>query len=96
MKKWQLLISHSFHKSYTKLDPTLKKQIRLFIETHQDGLINPSHLPNLKKLINSDGYYRLRFGKYRVGVFMNKEEKTFELALVQKRGDFYKHFPPKK
>lgn len=50
---------------------------------------------NIEPLVNSYGYYRIRFGKYRCGIEIKREENTVILYHIGTRGDFYKYFPPK-
>jgi mRNA interferase RelE/StbE len=48
-------------------------------------------VPNLKKMSGASGYYRLRVGDYRIGLFVDGEEVEFVRVLHRK--DVYRHFP---
>lgn len=48
-------------------------------------------LPQLKKLSGHSGYYRIRIGDYRVGLYV--EGMTVEFVRVLHRRDIYRYFP---
>ncbi len=50
-----------------------------------------SDVPNLKKMSGAGGYYRVRIGDYRIGLFVEGEEVEFVRVLHRK--DMYRHFP---
>jgi len=52
---------------------------------------NLQEIPNLKKLKGFEEFYRIRIGKYRVGIRYNNNEVTFIRILPRK--DIYKLFP---
>ena len=55
-------------------------------------------LPGLVKMVEHDDYYRLRVGKYRIGVELDAyvlfREATFIYVRVGSRAKFYNTFPP--
>jgi len=48
-------------------------------------------IANLKKLKGSETYYRIRFGKYRIGLEMTNNTVIFARCLHRK--DVYRYFP---
>jgi len=50
-----------------------------------------TEVPGIKKLKGYEGAFRIRFGDYRVGVFVSEE--LVEFARVAHRKDIYKIFP---
>ena len=52
---------------------------------------NLQEIPNVKKLKGFEEFYRVRIGKYRVGIKYDDNEVTFIRILSRK--DIYKFFP---
>ncbi|HNQ67471.1 MAG TPA: type II toxin-antitoxin system RelE/ParE family toxin [Bacteroidales bacterium] len=50
-----------------------------------------SELSNIKKLKASKGYFRIRIGNYRIGIFLDKD--CVEFVRVLSRDKIYKYFP---
>ena len=50
-----------------------------------------SKINNLKKLQGESGYYRIRFGNYRIGIKIENDLVIFIRALHRK--DIYRYFP---
>jgi len=50
-----------------------------------------SKITNLKKLKGESGYYRIRFGNYRIGIKIEDDLVIFIRALHRK--DIYRYFP---
>jgi mRNA-degrading endonuclease RelE of RelBE toxin-antitoxin system len=90
---WTFTYYPSFDKSIRKLDNTIKDQVLDFLELYKDGIDDPMNLPNIKKLSGYSYHYRLRFGKYRVGIELHADTKIIAFRYVGTRGDFYKNFP---
>lgn len=88
----EILFDESFEKSLKKLkDKKLKLNIiQLITEFENTEKINK--LPNIKKMVGYDRYYRLRIGNYRIG-FELIEPNTILFILVAHRKDIYKNFP---
>jgi len=47
---------------------------------------------NIRPMKGAPGFYRLRFGDYRIG-FQVVEENTIVLLAIDRRGVIYKRFP---
>ena len=81
----------TFEKDLRKLnDKSLLAKLKAAIETIEqaDSL---DAIPNLKKLKGDDGYFRIRIGDYRVGLFLAGETLLF--VRVVHRREFYRYFP---
>ena len=49
-------------------------------------------LPNIKSMKGYPGFYRLRFGDFRIG-FRLVDENTIRLLAIEHRSVFYRDFP---
>ena len=90
---WSFIFTRTFRKRFLSVEPAARRKIEAFIVEHQKGIEDLALLNNFSQLTNSPGFARLRFGKYRVGVFLDYEAHIMEFRFVGARGDFYKHFP---
>ncbi|MBF0508115.1 MAG: hypothetical protein HQK57_04215 [Deltaproteobacteria bacterium] len=90
---WKIIVTSAYRRSVEQLSPEAAVKINRFFEKYRDGVSNPFDWSNLKKIAVHPGYGRLRFGKYRVGIFFDEEHRQIILTYAGKRGDFYKHFP---
>lgn len=69
---------------------TLANQIEKVIDSVRNaGHIN--EIPNIKKLKGYKEYYRIRAGKYRIGVKLINDKVYF--AVFDNRDKIYKRFP---
>ena len=48
-------------------------------------------ITNLKKLKGVDGYFRIRLGNYRIGLFL--QDETIRFVQCLHRREFYRYFP---
>ncbi len=48
-------------------------------------------IKRLSKLKGHDGYYKIRIGNYRIGVYLDEESLEFKRVLHRK--DIYRYFP---
>jgi mRNA interferase RelE/StbE len=48
-------------------------------------------ISNLKKMKGSKGYFRIRIGTYRIGIYLDKD--CVEFVRVLSRDKIYKYFP---
>ncbi len=92
---WSLHATRAFLKSAKKLPIDVEKRVDEFIERHRDGIEDPRALSNLTKLSGFDRFYRLRIGRFRVGLELDENGHRVILRHVGGRGDFYKRFPPR-
>lgn len=81
----------TFEKDLRKIrDRALLGKIKSIIEAVEvveflDGIAN------IKKLKGDDGYFRIRLGDYRIGLFLQDETLLFVRILHRK--EFYRYFP---
>lgn len=85
-------------KQFSKQLKRCPKNIRSKFESLYGKLENVNSLndiPNLKKMVGFDQYYRIRLGDWRVG-FRYEEGvlKIVYLMAIGPRGDFFNKFPP--
>ena len=84
-------IKKSFLKDLKKLnDNRLAEEIKNLFDIIEKAE-NLQEIPNVKKLKGFEEFYRIRIGKYRVGIRYNNNEVTFIRILLRK--DIYKFFP---
>jgi len=84
-------IKKSFLKDLKKLnDKRLSEEIKNLFDIIEKAE-NLQEIPNVKKLKGFEEFYRIRIGKYRVGIRYNNNEVTFIRILLRK--DIYKFFP---
>lgn len=69
-----------------KLAISILKLIRIIKATSK-----PEFIPNLKKLKGHKQAYRIRIGRFRIGLFIDGDLAIF--AAIAPRKDFYKGFP---
>ena len=84
-------VKKSFLKDLKKInDKKLIEEIKNLFDIIEkaDSL---QEIPNVKKLKGFEEFYRVRIGKYRVGIKYNDNEVTFLRILPRK--DIYKFFP---
>ena len=84
-------VKKSFLKDLRKInDKKLIEEIKNLFDIIEkaDSL---QEIPNVKKLKGFEEFYRIRIGKYRVGIKYNDNEVTFLRILPRK--DIYKFFP---
>lgn len=81
----------AFEKDLTKLrDKTLFSKVKLAIES-VEAAPTMIEVANLKKLKGEDGYFRIRIGSYRIGLFLQDDTVLFVRFLHRK--EFYRYFP---
>ena len=62
-----------------------------------DSIVNPFDYQEsgmrLEKLRGEENCYKVRLGDWRVGIFLNKEEKILQVVTIFHRGTEYRSFP---
>lgn len=71
-------------------DNSLRRRVKEAIE-QVEAVQSLHEIPNLTKLSNSSGIYRIRIGDYRIGVVIEEDEVEFVRFLH--RRDIYRYFP---
>ena len=81
----------TFEKDLKKCrDKALLRKIKATIEAVETAS-TLEDIANLKKLQGVDGYFRIRLGSYRIGLFLQDETLRFVRCLH--RREFYRYFP---
>ena len=87
----RVIFGKQFSKDLLKIkDLSIKKEIiQAIVELESSQ--NIQDYSNLKKMKGHSEAYRIRIGKYRLGIYFDGE--VVELARFAKREDIYKLFP---
>jgi len=85
----------TFKKSFVKdlrksRERALGMRVRELIESIERAS-SLQEIPNLRHLKGAMGYYRIRVGDYRIGLYVKGE--TVTLIRFLHRKDIYRHFP---
>jgi mRNA interferase RelE/StbE len=80
-----------FLKELSKLPNKYAKNIEDFVFDELPNYENIELIGKVEKMRGYQGYYKVRFGNYRVGI--KKIGNEIIIATVQKRGAIYKFFP---
>ena len=84
--------SKKFDKSVYKIrDATIKKRLKAtIIKVEKAGSLNEIH--NIKPITGHPGYYRIKFGDYRIGISLENDVVWF-LYFGKRNEATYKRFP---
>jgi mRNA interferase RelE/StbE len=87
------LATNTFKKASRRLDTQTRAELSEVVNQIQKAK-SIDDLPNLKDMKGdkNKGFFRIRFGNYRLGIFITDENDVI-LREVGPRGDFYKTFP---
>lgn len=81
----------TFEKDLIKLrSKALLNKVRASIES-VEAATTLAEVANIKKLKGEDGYFRIRIGNYRIGLFL--KDDTLRFVRVLHRREFYRYFP---
>jgi len=81
----------TFEKDLKKIqDKSLLDKIKAAINTLENAT-SLDEITNLKKLKGNEGYFRVRIGDYRLGLFLDGETILF-VRIIHRR-EFYRYFP---
>ena len=81
----------TFEKDLRKIrDQTVLGKIKAIIEL-VEAAQTLDQVANVKKLKGEDGYFRIRLGDYRIGLFL--QEDTILFVRIMHRREFYRYFP---
>ena len=86
-----------YNKSFTKLfdeikDKTVVKRANNAIQKLKSAN-TLREVTNIVPMEDHPGFYRIRFGDFRIGFFNIEGEPTVELLDIDHRNDFYRKFP---
>ncbi|MBT8421475.1 MAG: hypothetical protein KJO08_11545 [Gammaproteobacteria bacterium] len=91
---WELHVSRSFERSIRQIPKTYQQRIVAWYDKYLEGVSDPTDIDKIVWLTKDNLFGRIRFGRYRLGLMVDKEKGLIVLGYVGARGDFYKHFPP--
>jgi len=80
-----------FLKQLASLPSTTRTQVEIFAFEQLPNAESIAELGVVEKMQGHRGYYKSRFGSYRVG--MKVEDDTLILQIVMDRKDIYRFFP---
>ncbi|MFH1562164.1 MAG: type II toxin-antitoxin system RelE/ParE family toxin [Nitrospirota bacterium] len=89
---WQIKHGKIFYRELSMLP----KQIRKEIEKIAFGELlknEPFRKKLLEKIKGQKEHYKIKIGEYRVGLKINKKEKTIEFRRALHRKEIYRYFP---
>ncbi len=87
----KVLYSKKFLKQLSKLPYGVKKKIELFVFNDLPSFDNLELSGKIEKMKGYSGYYKIRFGTYRIG--LEKRENSVVVKLVMHRKEIYNYFP---
>ncbi|MGR3320185.1 MAG: type II toxin-antitoxin system RelE family toxin [Candidatus Anammoxibacter sp.] len=89
---WKIDYTKRFLKELSKLPN--EAQIRAEKIVFDELLdINPFDLGYLEQITGYHGKYKIRVGKYRIGITIDKTQKLLTCQRIAHRKDIYKIFP---
>jgi len=81
----------TFEKDLRKInDKSLLAKVKSVIMAVEEAT-SLDDIANLKKLKGYEGYFRIRIGDYRLGIFLDGETILF-VRIIHRR-EFYRYFP---
>ena len=83
--------SRRFLKQLTKIPFSTSNKIEQFIFDELPTIAQIELSGKIEKMKGYDGYYKVRFGSYRIGMYY--QEDTLHIKLVMNRKDIYNYFP---
>jgi mRNA interferase RelE/StbE len=88
----QVLFNRSFLKNLVKLPIDIKTKIENFVFEELPKYNSIHQVGNIEKMQGYDGYYKVRFGLYRVGLKL-ENNNTVIIQTVMHRKEIYRYFP---
>ncbi len=82
-----------FLKQLAKIPPCFREQIEEFVFKQLPAVASISESGNIEKLTGYKGFYKVRFGVYRVGIESRDNNRALIIRTVMHRKDIYKFFP---
>jgi mRNA interferase RelE/StbE len=80
-----------FLKQLSRLPAVTRRQVEAFAFEQLPNAQSISELGVIEKMKGREGFYKCRFGSFRVG--MTLESDTLVVKVVIDRKDIYKYFP---
>ncbi len=90
---WSVITGPDFPKDLDALPARIRQRVKTFVFEGLPAAATPLGLGKLKKLKGHQGFYRVRFGEYRLGLFLDARQRRVHVLRVLHRRDIYRHFP---
>ena len=89
---WRVLHTRTFYAELAKVPAEVRTKIEevAFGEAIKE---DPFLDGRVQKLAGYEEYYKMRFGSYRVGLWIDLKEKVIEFRRVRHRKDIDRRFP---
>jgi len=89
---WKIEYTKRFLKELSKLPPDIRAKAEKLV--FQELLsANPFDLGYLEQMVGYPGKYKIRIGRYRVGITIDKTNKLLICQRILHRKDIYRVFP---
>ena len=89
---WKIEYTKRFLKELSKLPKEIQSQAEKIVFEELLST-NPFDLGYLEHMIGYPGKYKIRIGKYRIGITIDKSKKLLICQRIAHRKDIYKVFP---
>lgn len=83
----------SFLKDLKKLPKEVQIEIKNIIANQLKTCNSITDIKHLKPMSGYKGFYRIRAGNYRIGLYHDKQLASIILIAIANRRDIYKQFP---
>jgi len=90
---WTIVAGPRFDGDLADLPPKVRSRVEEFVLLSLPAIENPFALRNLAKLKGYQGFYKVQFGTYRLGLQLDGQRKIIHLLRVMHGRDIYRHFP---
>ena len=87
----KVLYQKRFLKELAALPAGPRKLVERFAFEEVPEAQSPAAVPGIQRLVGYPGFFKARFGDYRVGIRLSGDELTFERVLH--RREIYRKFP---
>lgn len=87
----EIVVHKKFLKDLIALPSNPRKQIEKFVFEELEIISDIREINSLEKLAGQKGFYKIRFGDYRVGLEITKDQ--FIVHRVMNRKEIYRFFP---
>jgi mRNA interferase RelE/StbE len=91
--KWTILTRKSFLKDLNSLPAGIRGRVESLVFDVLPAARDPFQVGKLEKLKGYEGFYKVRFGSYRLGLQVDSIHREIHLLRVMHRRDIYRHFP---
>ena len=89
---WKIEYTKRFLKELSKLPKEIQSQAEKIVFEELLST-NPFYLGYLEHMAGYPGKYKIRIGKYRIGITIDKSKKLLICQRIVHRKDIYKLFP---